>query len=738
MSQLAGVRSKDLGLLGFCLLALFILAGCGSNGNAPRQEIPEVSSGKTEVKVKVGGIALTSNSTKQKSSAIPAQVASVALEVRIPGCDSPVIHSDVANVAGAESVSFDMELEAGSAGCFSAKAFSEADGKGTILFEGSTSGVNLLAGDRIIVEINLGIVGVTPPVVSTLPAGDVTATSAVLHGEATPNQFETVIFYDWGLNSKYGSRTPIQQVGAGKEPVPVRQLLNGLAPGTTYHYRLVGSNSGNRVFGEDQTFVTLAQVDADIIFPELPPPTITTGSATNVTESSAQLTGTVNPMGSTAHAYIEWGADLHYGNTTDLVDLGNINEAVSITATLTDLDATKTYHFRMVAYNAGGLTVGTDQTFTPTKRDANVVAPGTIGAEAGSSRWITVHSSFTGDANGNSFTRYEFGTSGSGPWTQVCGGTAGESFWRRCAFGELTPNTDYFVRVTFGDPDGVEGPNPQVVGPIHTSATSDDAVSVGTVGVSVSDTDIVLAVPISDDANMNSRVERVEIATSSSGPWTEKCGSFTFFAPKLCRIVGLTHNTDYFVRVTLSDPDGNKGSNPTVVGPIHYTGRTDLALGKPVSADPGWGCCPTPNQLTDGRIQYRDWFFGFSWTGGGKCWAGGCPTGFKQATIDLGSVQPVSRLDWWTHDPGNVPTNWKVLVSSDGTGFTEVFSTTAPRCRTETEPMIGAYWGFPACRHQADFSPVEARFVRYMFDDSNLFDGIHGWAVEIAVYGPQE
>lgn len=367
--------------LGLALILLSVF-GCGEQGGDRGGTTPNVSPQKIEVKVKVTGLT-TSTASKQKSAPIPSQVASVRLEVRIPACDSPVVHSDLMNVAGSESMTFEMELDAGSTACFSAKAYSEAEGLGTLLYSGSTSGVNLSA-DRLSVEINLGFVGAVPPTVSTLPASEVTATSAVLQGEVTPNGFETAVLIEWGLDTQYGSRTPIRQVGAGSAPVSVRQLLNGLTPGTAYHYRLVATNSGNKVFGEDQQFTTLAQVGAEILFPELPPPSVTTGSATNLTERSAQLNGAVNPNGSPTQGYIEWGEDLHYGQTTELKDLGKGDESVLVSEILAGLSSDITYHFRLVAFNAGGLTVGADQTFTPSRSNSDGAVDKIIGTTGGS------------------------------------------------------------------------------------------------------------------------------------------------------------------------------------------------------------------------------------------------------------------------------------------------------------------------------------------------------------------
>lgn len=372
--------------------------------------------------------------------------------------------------------------------------------------------------------------------------------------------------------------------------------------------------------------------------------------------------------------------------------------------------------------------------------DENKVIPEMASAQAGGATWITVSSPFRGDANGNSYTVYEYSTSGSGPWTRVCGdGAAGESAWRHCAFGDLTPNRDYFVRVTFADPDGIVGTNPQILGPVRTPATAVAAVTVGTASASVQDKHILVSVPISQDSNLNSRLQSVEIGTSISGPWTQKCGPYATFNPKLCRLAGLTQNTDYWVRATITDPDGVNGPNPQIIGPVRYTGLTNLALGKPITADPGWGCCPDPRELVDGRIQNPDWTYGFAWAGGTCRWGGGSP-GWKQATIDLGSPQPVGRVDWWSYSPEH-PTTWKVSVSTDGSTYAEVFSATELRCRTETQQFYpGAYWVSPACGFSAKFGPVTARYVRYSFDDRTTYFipslgcTTHVWATELEVY----
>lgn len=354
-------------------------------------------------------------------------------------------------------------------------------------------------------------------------------------------------------------------------------------------------------------------------------------------------------------------------------------------------------------------------------------------AIAGSSTWFGVWSPFLKDANGNSYTTYEYSTNPDGPWTPACSpGVGGEVEWRMCIFDGLTASMGYYFRVTFFDPDGVLGINPYFIGPIQTRSTANNAVTFLRAAVTSRDTHLLAAALLNDDSNMNSKVS-MEVGASPTGPWVQKCGPHW---AKLCRIHGLIPNNNYYVRVTVTDPDGVIGSGQQVVGPVKYSGRLNLALGKPVTAVPfGWGCCSDPNQLTDSLIQNLEWPYGFAWCGGTGSY-GGCGPGWKSATIDLGSLLLVSRVDVWFHDPTNVPTTWKVEVSADGSTYTEVFSTVSVRCRTETGPLNGAHWAYPACKHSAAFSPAAARYMRYSFDDNTLIDGLHGWEMEIEVFSP--
>jgi streptogramin lyase len=108
----------------------------------------------------------------------------------------------------------------------------------------------------------LGSLTVPAPVASTGSATAVAATSATLAGTVDPDGFTTTYHFDWGTTAAYGQRVPAldASAGAGSSPSPVTQVLTGLTPDTTYHFRLVASNCGScsngTVAGSDMTFTT--------------------------------------------------------------------------------------------------------------------------------------------------------------------------------------------------------------------------------------------------------------------------------------------------------------------------------------------------------------------------------------------------------------------------------------------------------------------------------------------------
>lgn len=84
----------------------------------------------------------------------------------------------------------------------------------------------------------------------------VTKTAAYLQGGVYPNGEATSYYWAYGTTTSYGQRTKTLSAGAGSAPVSISSQLAQLKQGTTYHYRLVASNSSGTEYGYDGTFTT--------------------------------------------------------------------------------------------------------------------------------------------------------------------------------------------------------------------------------------------------------------------------------------------------------------------------------------------------------------------------------------------------------------------------------------------------------------------------------------------------
>jgi glycosidase len=148
----------------------------------------------------------------------------------------------------------------------------------------------------------------TPPLTpsaTTTAATGLGTSAATLNGMVNPNGSATTAYFDYGLTSSYGSSTDLQNVGSGTTAGAVTAPMTGLNYGTTYHFRVTASNSFGSTQGLDQTFTTV-----------YPPPAVTTNAAAPLAMTTATLNGTVNPSGSSATAWFEYGLTSSYGGST--------------------------------------------------------------------------------------------------------------------------------------------------------------------------------------------------------------------------------------------------------------------------------------------------------------------------------------------------------------------------------------------------------------------------------------
>jgi hypothetical protein len=140
-----------------------------------------------------------------------------------------------------------------------------------------------------------GAVGVvtktTAATATTTPATGVAFNGATLNGSTNPHTSPTNYFFDFGTTTAYGSRTGTQSAGSGNAEVAVSAAIGGLAPSTTYHYRLVTVDSmGFTTVGTDIGFTTPA---APVIVTPPPPPS--GGPPTTVVPSTTSINSLAFP-----------------------------------------------------------------------------------------------------------------------------------------------------------------------------------------------------------------------------------------------------------------------------------------------------------------------------------------------------------------------------------------------------------------------------------------------------------
>ena len=99
---------------------------------------------------------------------------------------------------------------------------------------------------------------------------------------------------------------------------------------------------------------------------------MSTGGAANVTFSSARLGGTVNPQKTATNYYFQYGTTTALGIETAVTPVGAGNKGVRVSVDLAGLAPTTRYHYRIVAQNASGTTLGKRRTFTTRKQPLGV------------------------------------------------------------------------------------------------------------------------------------------------------------------------------------------------------------------------------------------------------------------------------------------------------------------------------------------------------------------------------
>jgi hypothetical protein len=94
------------------------------------------------------------------------------------------------------------------------------------------------------------------PAIASAWASQVDTTTATVEAKINPENSPTSYVVQWGETASYGNETTSQPVGGDDELHLVTADLEGLSPGTTYHYRFVAVNALGTAEGSDATLIT--------------------------------------------------------------------------------------------------------------------------------------------------------------------------------------------------------------------------------------------------------------------------------------------------------------------------------------------------------------------------------------------------------------------------------------------------------------------------------------------------
>ena len=197
--------------------------------------------------------------------------------------------------------------------------------------------------------------------------------------------------------------------------------------------------------------VLLASVGLGLIAPgaaQAASPTVTTGSASAITTSAATVYADVTPHGLATTYAFQYGTSTAYGVQTSSHNAGSGTAAKAISVRITGLTPGVRYHYRVIASNADGTTVGSDRSFAtalPPAKPPSVLATAPFAPAAAG---VT----FTALLNPDGATttwRFQYGTS-TAYGLETFGKLLGPVVTPRSVsfrINSLAPHTTYHFRV---------------------------------------------------------------------------------------------------------------------------------------------------------------------------------------------------------------------------------------------------------------------------------------------------
>lgn len=193
--------------------------------------------------------------------------------------------------------------------------------------------------------------GIYPPTVTTHEATKISMTSCQLNGSINANGAETTYYYLYGTSrNSMNSKTPTGTTFKTSNSEYPKEVTN-LLPGTTYYFRLYGSNSEGENYGDIKQFTTEAPANNA---PSTPSYTYPAKAATDVSKNVTFSWTCSDPDGDALTYYLYCGT-----STSTLSKYTTNNKSYTLS-----LDANTKYYWRVDAYDGKTTTTGPTWYFT--------------------------------------------------------------------------------------------------------------------------------------------------------------------------------------------------------------------------------------------------------------------------------------------------------------------------------------------------------------------------------------
>ncbi len=238
---------------------------------------------------------------------------------------------------------------------------------------------------------------VPPPTVATGTPSALGETSATLAGTVNPDDATLAsCHFEYGPSEAYGQSAPCASpLPAGGAAQAVSAPLSGLAPGTTYHYRLAAGSASGASVSADATFKTLA--------PPLAQPHPSIGG---IPARGQRLTCKPGVSGSGVTVSYAWLRDTQpiagANGSTYTVSSADVSHHLQCRVTATNAGGSASATSSFVTVPAGGLgSISETQVGAPRVSGATVSVPLTCSAQAAGSCTITLRLTVVETLHGN-------------------------------------------------------------------------------------------------------------------------------------------------------------------------------------------------------------------------------------------------------------------------------------------------------------------------------------------------